>query len=423
MSEFTPHEHDSPEAKRYGAAFDAKPADAIISPLPAGPLFSSPKGFYGPGVLANVESQLTGKSPEQAYAKRVPQLETATNVLGSLLAPGKTLLGRAVSQAGVSGGLKAVSGASPLKAAEAAGGAALGQLGGEVAMKGLGKAFSATQLPRYATTIADSVSKRLQEAVPPWKGMAGLKDMFFSQTGWNKLHQFADTYMKDAMKRGENKFIQVSMDDAKALGIKELVANANPTITTVGINAGKAVEAATGKWTKNAGLYARVMGALDEAGVGDPAARKAYKTAMGLRAYFMKQGAIRPDGSLDLVKAQAGLVKGKSVDELLKRGLGAFSELLMPGGKAIQTGTLKTPLGIAGGILGGVGGHSFGLLPIGSLFGAYHGARLGQRIPTYSNIPPGSTLNFLQRIVPRLGATIGGQAGPQGAEVIQKALP
>src|SRR5690349_1696465 len=93
------------------------PPQETPAPASAGPLMSSPKGFYGPGILANLESRLTGKTPQQAYDQRVPQLEPGAGLLGALLAPGQGVLRQAAGQALVGGGLEALKGTGPLRAA------------------------------------------------------------------------------------------------------------------------------------------------------------------------------------------------------------------------------------------------------------------------------------------------------------------
>ena len=61
------------------ASFEDGAEDAMRQMTPgaptAGPLFSSPKGFYGPGVLSNLQSRLTGQTPDQAYKQSTPLME------------------------------------------------------------------------------------------------------------------------------------------------------------------------------------------------------------------------------------------------------------------------------------------------------------------------------------------------------------
>jgi hypothetical protein len=126
------------------------PPPAPTAPPQRTGLFSSPQGFRGPGFLANLESRMTGKTPQEAYATRVPQLETAANLLGTVLAPGRSVLGQMGGQAAVQGGLEMLEGKGPLRAAQsagtaAAGAGALGGLGKFLGLQGAG-ARAATEL-------------------------------------------------------------------------------------------------------------------------------------------------------------------------------------------------------------------------------------------------------------------------------------
>lgn len=55
---------------------------------------TSPKGFYGPGIIAQIAGQLTGKDPQAVYDASVPQLETAADIGMSMALPGASLPAR-----------------------------------------------------------------------------------------------------------------------------------------------------------------------------------------------------------------------------------------------------------------------------------------------------------------------------------------
>lgn len=356
----------------------------------------------------------------------------------SFAAPGAGILGNMLGQGVAGAGEALVQGRGPLQAAkEAVGGATgAGVLG--VAGKGISKATSALRLPAYAEKISKDLTDYLKKEVPAWEKISNVKDMLFSQRGVNRLHRAYDESLAEVVKKGDGKPVQIPVQAAEALGVKaaagqnlspavrEALARAGKDVGTPGmvkVDAGELAQAMNGKGKGSTlGAYRAAAKALDEANIGDPAARKAYRTAMGLRDYLSKTGAITPQGTLDVVKAQAGLVKKGQVDELLKRDLGEdVAKILVPD-KALKKGSLAGPLGAAGGVLGGlsgaVGGHALGPLgplagvPLGAGFGAHQGAYIGSKIPTYKGIPEGPAQNAITQLLQRLGG-MGGAAATQ----------
>lgn len=389
-----------------------------------GPLMSSPKGFYGPGLLANLESRVTGKTPQQAYEKRVPQLETAASVLGSVLAPGQGVLRQAAGQALVGGGLEAIKGTGPLSAIKATGAGAGGSLAGSGLAAGV-KSIASPLLKKAADTkVASQLTDYLKEKVPAWSGMKTLGQMLYSQRGINRLHEAYDEALKDVVTKGAGKEIVIPEDVARKLGVgmKGMVASKITTgqgmPNSVAVDAGELAQKMTGKWKGMSGAYRVAANALDTAGIGDPAARAAYKTAMGVREYMNKAGALGKSGrQFDLMAAQSKLGSKQAVDELLKRGIGqdVIDMLLPEGAKAITKGTQKVPGAILGVLSGMAGGHGAGLpgIGLGGAGGEFIGQRLGQMIPKYGNLPATPAANAITQLLSRLGGTAGTK-GPLG---------
>jgi len=236
---------------------------------------SSPKGFYGPGILANLESRLTGKTPQQAYDQRVPQLETGAGLLGALLAPGQGVLRQAAGQALVGGGLEALKGTGPLRAAGKgleSGAAALvgggmgqgllGQPARQKAAAGALKAFENATAARdtgikaveeghaltgkfnkemtgalntmdktafeaskakHAANAAVNIAKDLKKNVPALKSFpeneAGLADMLYGK-GKKEVNETFDQALKAVIANGKGKTVALPVDAANELGIQ-----------------------------------------------------------------------------------------------------------------------------------------------------------------------------------------------------------
>lgn len=416
--------------------------------LPDGRVIAFPEGM-SQDAMAEAMGSLPAAEPQQAPQQalqpppapqglkspltpaRDPRAEAiAKNLQGGGIGPSASWavpggpLAQMVGQGAVKGGESLLEGKGPLQAGKEGLGAAGGALAGGLLGKGLGKAASALDLPAYTEKVASKIADKLKGDVPAWSKMKGIKDMLYTQRGMNRLHREYDDSFNSVVKKATGNMIEVTAEDAKALGIKNMITPkmapassgqgmAAPVL--VKVDAGDVVKGVQGKWSKDQQLYRRTTDLLDQHGFSDPEAKKAYKTAMGLRGYLDKTGAIRPDGTLDLMKAQKGLTQSGKVDQVLKRDLGDYLDLLQPDGKTLKKGSLAGPLGAVGGLLGaaggGVGGHAAGPLgavagvPLGAGIGGYHGAKIGKMVPTY-NIP-GPVQSFLQR----LGGIGGGAAG------------
>jgi hypothetical protein len=401
------------------------------SPQPQSPPTEAPRDAQG--VLQGVPPAIQQRFEHPFGLPRMPVAPA------SLAAPGAGILGNMLGQGAAAGGEALVQGRGPLQAGKEALGSALGSGVLGAAGKGVSKATSALRLPAYAEKISSDLASYLKKEVPAWEKISNVKDMLFSQRGVNKLHRAYDESLAEVVKKGTGKSVQIPAQAAEALGVegavgqnlspavRDALARAGKDVGTPGmvkVDAGELAQAMNGKGKGSTlGAYRAAAKALDEANIGDPAARKAYRTAMGLRDYLSKTGAITPQGTLDVIKAQAGLVKKGQVDELLKRDLGEeVTKILTPGGKALKKGSLAGPMGATGGILGGlsgaVGGHALGPLgplagvPLGAGFGAHQGAYIGGKIPTYKGIPEGPAQNAITQFLQRLG----GMGGAKAAE-------
>jgi hypothetical protein len=358
----------------------------IATPPAPGPLMSSPKGFYGPGVLANLESRLTGKTPQEAYDKRVPQLETASQLLGAAVAPGTGALRQAGGQALMGSGLEALKGTGPLRALGKgleSGGAALiggglgqgifGQparqkaaaaatqafekatAGREAGIKATEQAHKATGAfnkemtgalntmekdahiaakAKFADDSAAKIAADLKKNVPALKAFPenqqGLGDMLYGK-GKAAVSRAFDKELKAAAAAGKGKRITMSAEDAKALGVKNMETIKIPSKgrgyeppTQVKVDAGELAESMTGTWRKNPKAYRVAVDLLEEAGIARGEAAKAYKYYTGQLDYFNSTKAFKGE-RFNPDAYRAGAVT-KDVEKLRRRDIGSLTE-------------------------------------------------------------------------------------------------
>lgn len=403
-------------------------------------VFSSPKGFYGPGVFANTVGKLTGEDPQKVYNEGVPRLENEAKIVGSLVAPGRSLAGNMLGQMGMAGGQELLSGRGVESASNEATKAGEGALAGGIAGKALGATRNAIvgALPPGAVAMAQATKERVGQAaqylidkIPPFKKFSadesGLREMLYGAgKGWDELHNWYDQYMKDVMTQGADKTISLTAEQAGKLGLKSAGTGASEigrklgllpgekagekastflgrlgqTPDTVDVNAAEAANKAMGLWKTDPATYRAVTRQLDAQDIGDPAVRAAYKTAMGARDYLSDAKAFGPNG-LDLYKSQQGL-SDKSGDVLRRRGMGDFFDTLAPGGELITKGDYGKSGAITGALAGGTGAGHFlpGLGHFGGAAGgAYAGNRIGRMIQSYTGIPPSEPTSLLQTIM------------------------
>lgn len=256
-------------------------------------------------------------------------------------------------------------------------------------------------LAKYTADREAAMLNELKQQVPGVANAKSLRDAFYSQATRDAVHQAYDDSLKAVIKAGQGVKIQVPEDAAEAFNLGGTggfqfpahlaqrmggspLAPGTPGMTTV--DAAEAAKAITGAWKKNPAGYRAIADALDTAGIGDPAARGAYKTFIGYENFMDKIKGLKT-GKLDLVGAQQGL-NTPDADPLLSRGLAdRAASVLMPTGKPIEQGTMRLPGAILGGLLGGAGLHNFGHAGGGALGGALAGSWLGAKVPRYTNIP------------------------------------
>ncbi len=373
------------------------------------------------GIPADIQARVENPFGKTLGALSIPgvghPLQPGSAPAGLAVPGAGSLLGR-VGLQGLAGGAEALAqGSGPVQAAKSAAGGLAGGLVGE----GAGKAATSLASPLLKkvsdTKVAGQLTDYLKDKVPAWAGMKNLGQMLYSQRGYNRLHEAYDESLAKVVKEGTGKELVLPEDVAKKLGVevKGLVASkASPAgmPNSVAVDAGKLAEAMTGKWKGGGGAYRVAARALDDAGIGDPAARGAYKTAMGMREYIDKSKALGKSGrDFDLMAAQNKLGDKKAVDELLRRDMGqdVIDMILPEGTKAITKGTQKVPGAVAGTAMGLLGGHGAGMIPagLGGAGGEFIGQRLGGMLPKYSNLPATPQAALIKALLSRLGGAAG----------------
>lgn len=362
-----------------------------------------------PDTLLNKAGRILG------YANRNPLVSDAAKL--SLVTPGA---GTALGQIGMAAGTQGVGAlARGEGVGQAAKDAAMGGVGTaatQAGIKGAKMVAGAGPLQAFAKRAEEQLANMLRERVPAWKGMGSLREMLYDQAGHDALHTAYDQSLKDVIAKGAGKTVPVPNEVAEALGVagvgggmsakdlatigKQLGMRRGENVAsilgqgtpsrTMDVDAAELAKAMTGK--SGTSPYRAAAAALDAAGIGDPQARDAYKTAMGLKDFIARTGGM-PTGEFDVMKAQRGLGTPAS-GELLDRGLQAdVKGILNPGGGPfIEQGTQAIPGSLIGAALGGTiglptAGHAG--MGGGMGLGSYVGGKIGSKIPRYSNIPEG----------------------------------
>lgn len=389
------------------------------------------------GIPADIQQRF-----EQPFGKAVGSIPILGKVLGpgsapaSLAVPGAGSLLARIGLQGLAGGAEALaSGKGPLAAGKAAALGAGGGLAGEAAGKVVSSAASPLLKRAVDSQAASKVADYLKKNVPAWSGMSNLGQMLYSQKGYTQLHEAYDQALKDVVSKGTGKTVSIPIEAAQKLGVR---ASGNPldalspvareALQRAGrlpgggmpgqaeVDAASLAKAMAGKWKgSTASAYRAAANALDAAGIGDPAARQAYKIAMGAQNYLNASKALGKSGrDFDLMAAQSKLGDKKAVDELRRRGMGEMIDLLLPEGqKAIKKGSQKIPGAVLGSASGALGGHGLGLPGIGGggLVGEFLGQRVGQMLPKYTNLPPTPQAMALRALLSKLGG-VAGTKGP-----------
>ncbi len=436
---------------------------------PAESIFSSPKGFMGPGILANLDSRLYGRSPEQSEAKINQTLRTAGPLAASLAMPPLGLMASIPTQGALQAGFTGATKGAPgeIGTAGVLGAGLQGLIGGlgKIGELAINKKAASGLIAREAARaknapkeFGDQSAARIMDAwkqrVPWWKDLTsdtkGITDAVIGK-GHDLASAGFDTAMKDIVRAGAGKQIPLARDVAERIGLdvpaainipdhirmalqaagKEVPAPAGQVM----VDAGKAAEAVLGKWKKFPAEYRATVQALDDAGLGSQEARSAYSAAMGLRDVVDKTGALSKRGMFDVDKLLNGLQKVKNSDILRKRGLGNSVEgdIVNATQGAPQPGPLSPKeLGIeymsegskagAGSVLGhGLGyavGGAMGHPYIGMGLGGGAGAALGRYLPTAVTKTPvtGGISDFLRTLSLGAGAMAPQAMTPAGAE-------
>lgn len=194
----------------------------------------------------------------------------------------------------------------------------------------------AAQVRDYQSDGAKAIADAYKAQVPALKDFpsteAGLVDMVRGK-GQQAVSARFDEALRDVVQSGRGKPLSLSLADAEGLGIPALRGARGTQIRTpaehaaamddprITVDAGLAAQAVTGRWKKNPGLYRRVVGALDEAGIGDPAARGEYKAFQALSQFADKSQMLKGE-KFSAEAAMAAFNKLKNVDELRRRGQG-----------------------------------------------------------------------------------------------------
>ena len=385
-----------------------------------------------------------GKGPLAGYTEKVPAAPLEMAMPGGMMA-------QTIGQGVLGAGKEAAAGGGPLSIGRKGVEGAAGGLAGGLIGKGIGKAATALGgLGRYSEDIGSQIAAKLKETVPAYSAfeptVKGLKEMLYG-SGEKALHTAYDKALTDVIAKGKGQIVQVPEDIATRMGLSNqgagvagLPANvqalfnrgaqkANATTLgapigmggtpgSLGVDAAELAQKMTGLWQKDPSAYRAAASALDAAGIGDPTARTAYKTAMGVKDFLGKL----PAEGFDVLKAQGDLLGPRS-KALSGRGLDEIRDILAPQGvgQMPSKGTLAGPLGVLGGITGlGIGGvagghlgHAGALGPFGGVGGgAWLGQKVGSHIPVTKGLPPTRIQELLKQLGARAGGAIGPEVGP-----------
>lgn len=343
----------------------APPDAGAAPPNPyAGPI---PQGTDDPGKLGRI----------LGYANKNPALSDATKI--GLVVPGAaSLLGRMGMQMGAQGagalargeGLgaaakdAAIGGAGQL-VGEGIGGVARlaansGALGQSIKNASAKNAFNKSMTDTLNATeqqgfqqatqahqeqAAKAVMEHYQKQVPALKGFTpdtkGLLDAIYGK-GPEAVSKEFDAAMKAAADKAKGILIEIPIDAANALKLRGQGAGmfpmpsagkaqvsgaragtplARPNFDTVKVDAADAINAMLGKSTKEPSAYRAVASALDDANLGDEAARSAYKSFRSLADFVDKTKGLKGE-QVNPGKMLGGFTDRKSIDLLRRRGEG-----------------------------------------------------------------------------------------------------
>ena len=177
----------------------------------------------------------------------------------------------------------------------------------------------------HAETAAAQIAAAWKKLVPAWRSQPentkGLLDMVYGK-GQQQLSADFDKALQAVIQAGAGKPVRLSLEDASALKLSaDIVASGSGGPPSVRVDGGALSKAAIGVWQKDPALYRRVFESLDEAGLGNEAARGAYRAGQALITFLDKMKAL--DGEvLHPDRVLAGLTQLKSLNLIRKRGMG-----------------------------------------------------------------------------------------------------
>ena len=373
------------------------------------------------GGAAGVEALQAGKGPLD-IAKEAGKGAAFNVGAEKVLGPLARFIGRQSSAKGAT------------KAYDAAVATREGKIAHDTAMTGAVNTTEQSAFKTAAGAHADDAAKKIAQdlidKVPALKGTEvsgkGLYDAIYG-SGKGKVSTAFDTAFKDVVEKGKGQVVQVPEEVASKLGLTNagagvagLPANIQalfnkgaqkagitpPTGTQgmLGVDAAELASKITGKFATDPRSYRAAMTALDEAGIGDPAARAAYKAYSGYSDLIDKAKGIDANGVLNPSNILKALADIKKVDILRRRGLGSGTEgaiqeaarggPLKPTPREVPTPspeisapdikTMKNPFGghpWIGGMAGGAAGHALGLGNLGHVLGFGAGAGLSNALP------------------------------------------
>lgn len=225
------------------------------------------------------------------------------------------------------------------------------------------KALNATETNAFerametaAQTGAADIAKDLVAKVPALKGTEisgkGLYDAIYG-SGIGKVSTEFDRALKAVVEKGAGQVVQVPEavalrysltpaasgrsglpanvqalfdQGARRMGIQPKGPLTETTPGMVGVDAAELAQKMTGSWKKDPQSYRAAAKALDEADIGDPAARAAYKMYTGTGEFINKAKALDATGTLHLDKLLKNFADLKAVKGLERRDIGHGTE-------------------------------------------------------------------------------------------------
>lgn len=191
-------------------------------------------------------------------------------------------------------------------------------------------AIEATQvetLRNWQAKGATTVAEAWKTAVPSWRQYPsetqGLLEMVYGKGQADLSHMF-DTALKEVVTAGRGRLITLPTDAATTLGVTSqgVVESVSGKGTFTAVDAGEAAKAVVGFWKKDQAVYRTVARALDQAGLGNQAAREEYMTGQAV-IDFVSRNKVLEGGTYHADRVLSGLTTGlKSLNALRNRGMG-----------------------------------------------------------------------------------------------------